>query len=308
MSFTLAALSLLLPVAGVPAAESAPPSSLSPPASIVGAWEVCGGPRKSVHLTEPAGVPNFKWIFGADGLARSLLPQATTFENTVPNRYRYVDGVIEAFHENGTKVEGTVGSRSDGRLLVSWKTGRFMLLCPLGGVDSAAVPLQPQSVDYVKTWSNEEEAIVVNPVARVPPSRSLLGTWELVRVFVKIPRATWLGSNQYGAGSARMAFEDTRVCLRMVDMRLGELGPACADAKVSGLRVEPGKRVGDDGRPDTDWLTAFETGDIEVSKAGTLIVKRDFHDEEWIWIGPGNLTDAPLEGRVSLAEFIPGDD
>lgn len=40
-----------------------------------------------------------------------------------------------------------------------------------------------------------------------------------------------------------------------------------------------------------------------MTDEGVMRVSRRVYDEEYVWLGPDDLTAAPLEGRITLVAF-----
>lgn len=67
-------------------------------------------------------------------------------------------------------------------------------------------------------------------------------------------------------------------------------------APLSGLKVQADDDVRGMLRP---WMA----GDVRITPDGVMRVPRRFHEEEYVWLGPDDLTGEPLEGRITLVTF-----
>ena len=67
-------------------------------------------------------------------------------------------------------------------------------------------------------------------------------------------------------------------------------------AQVRGLRVQ----AEDDAR---GMLAPWLAGDVRITSDGVMRVPRRVYEEEYVWLGPDDLTREPLEGRITLVTF-----
>jgi len=50
-------------------------------------------------------------------------------------------------------------------------------------------------------------------------------------------------------------------------------------------------------------LAPWLAGDVRITPEGIMRVPRRVYEEEYVWLGPEDLTQAPLEGRITLTVF-----
>lgn len=172
-----------------------------------------------------------------------------------------------------------------------------LLLCSFGDVAAAEQTLQPRSIAFYRSVAFDDPGIARNMATQRPPADALLGIWELSRVVVRDSAQAWFGSNPYGWGHLRIAFDGRQLCFAILQPQASDVDRGCVPAQMRGLQV----RADDDAG---GMLMPWVTGNIRITDAGVMRVSRRVYDEEYVWLGPDDdLTRAPLEGRITLVTF-----
>ncbi|WP_394000488.1 hypothetical protein ACF3M1_10715 [Luteimonas sp. WGS1318] len=107
----------------------------------------------------------------------------------------------------------------------------------------------------------------------------------------------WFGANPYGWGTLRIAFDGRQLCFAALDPTARNVDRGCMPAPVRGLQVV--QADDDAGAVLSPWLA----GKVRITPDGVMRVPRRVYDEEYVWLGPGDLTREPLEGRITLVTF-----
>lgn len=289
---------VLLVATGMDAA--APPTAdISLAASdMAGTWQLCGNARIDLRDTNPRGVENAKLVFRSDASfewrpADAIGPERSEFGRTVTaaTGTRLIDA--------GGRDVGMLTIRSADERVLSRNGGGGVLLCRLGDVAAADRPLQPRSIAFYRSADFDDPDIARNAEVRRPAAGSLLGTWELARLVVHDSAQAWFDANPYGQGNIRIAFDGRQFCFAVLQPTAHDVDRGCVPAPVRGLRV----RADDDAG---GMLAPWIAGEVRITADGVMRVPRPLHDEEFVWLGPDDLTAAPLEGRITLVTF-PGE-
>jgi|GEM_PF-1842417 len=288
--YFLALVAALVPVAAQPVV-----SSQGADPAVVGTWQACGAARIHASDTNPRGVENAKFVFHPDATLEWRSAAATGPERSEYGRFESGEAGIRLLSDTGTELGVLTTRGSDERVLT--RNGRnVLLLCRLGDVAAADRKLQPRSIAFYRTLAFDDDGIARNPEAGQPAANSLLGTWELARVVVRDPSRAWFGSNPYGWGSLRIAFDGRQFCFATLQPQASEVDRGCVPAQSHGLVVQ---ETDDAGGMLAPWLA----GDVRITPEGVMRVPRRVYEEEYVWLGPEDLTQAPLEGRITLTVF-----
>ena len=288
---------LLAAMAGTAAAG--PPAEVSTEfSSLLGTWALCGNARIDVRGTNPRGVENAKLVFRPDRTFEWRPADATGPERSEFGRVEAASTGIRLF-DSGGRHAGVLAVRSRDERVLSGGGGGGVLLCRLGDVAAADRPLQPRSIAFYRSADFDDPGIARNAEARRPAAGSLLGTWELARLVVHDSAQAWFDANPYGQGHIRIAFDGRQFCFAVLQPTAYDVDRGCVPAPVRGLRV----RADDDAG---GMLAPWIAGEVRITADGVMRVPRPLHDEEFVWLGPDDLTAAPLEGRITLVTF-PGE-
>lgn len=275
--------------------QAAEPVSSAETAGLLGTWQVCGNARIDARDTNPRGVENFKLVFRADATLELRPADATGPERSEFGRFDSTADDTRLLVRGDTEL-GVLKMRSPNERVLTRDGRDGLLLCRLGDIAAADRKLQPRSVAFYRSVAFDDPGIAQNIQTQRPSADSLLGTWELARVVVRDSAQAWFGSNPYGWGHLRVAFDGRQLCFATLVPEVGAVDRGCVPAHVQGLQV----RADDDaGGMLAPWLA----GDVRITDEGVMRVPRRVYDEEYVWLGPDDLTRAPLEGRITLVSF-----
>lgn len=266
--------------------------------SIVGAWEICGSSPASAEQLDPRGTPGAKALFTARGKRFVQLPdKAMTDTDSLHSLdYTYSGDVLS--WKNGDLNPSFKLEQLDEKTIVARGQERTLLYCRLGP-DQAAFdrPLQPQSVDYLRTDRQPPDRAIRNPTLAPPPPGTLNGTWELVRVTTR-PGPDSLPP--YGLPTIRVTIDRDRFCGLRSDFA-GEVSVACTQIELNGMRVE----LAEEKSERTRLVQLFDTGQaLELNRYGGLSLRQDRSTYHFAWVGPNTDVRAPFATRLVLFEFI----
>lgn len=285
---------VLAPSVGLQAAAPISDAASATGSDLLGTWQVCGNARIDSRDTNPRGVENFKLVFRPDATVELRPADATGPARSEFGRFEPVEDGVRLLVRD--RELGVLRQRSRDERVLTRDDRDGLLVCRLGDAAVADRRLQPRSVAFYRSVVFDDPGIAQNLEARRPPAGTLLGTWELARVVVRDPAHAWFGSNPYGWGHLRIAFDGAQLCFATLAPEASAVDRGCVPAQLQGLRV---RADADPGGMLTPWLA----GEVSVDDDGVMRVPRRVYDEEYVWLGPDDLTRAPLEGRITLVTF-----
>lgn len=291
----------LLPAFGLQAAAAS-----EPPASLTGAWQLCGAERSDADKSNPRGIPNIKFAFHADGRMEAVRADRTPAEEGDGRfgRYIYKAGRLEQQEADGSGATGfaVIGAGNDRSVLRHDSSpNRGLVLCRLGDINAIDQRLQSQSIEYFRTWRRPARVPVFNPAPGRAPAGSLMGTWELVRVSSTRTAPSLFGVAPFGFAAMQISFEPSRICVLAGPFHSNRYARRCHAAAVDGQRV----RLID--AEDQPMLAILARGDFARNAMGALMVHAENEDYEFMWLGPDVDDGDDMEGRVVLTEFREND-
>lgn len=290
---------VLAPSVGLQAAAPISDAASATASDLLGTWQVCGNARIDARDTNPRGVENFKLVFRPDATVELRPADATGPSRSEFGRFEPVEDGVRLLVRD--RELGVLRQRSRDERVLTRDDRDGLLVCRLGDASVADRKLQPRSVAFYRSVAFDDPGIAQNLEARRPPAGTLLGTWELARVVVHDPPQSWFGANPYGSGHMRLAFHGHEVCISALWPQWDDVRRGCLPAQVRGLQV---RTEGDADELLAPWIE----DSVQLTADGVLRVPRRGFDEEFVWLGPEDLTRTPLEGRITLVRFSEEDD
>ncbi|MET0327411.1 MAG: hypothetical protein ABW163_01425 [Luteimonas sp.] len=290
---------VLAPAAYAQVEQPMPGADAASGVDLLGTWQACGNARIDVRDTNPRGIENLKLVFRPDATVELRPAEASGSEGSEFGRFESTADGIRLLV--GGRELGVLKQRGSDAHVLTRDDGEGLLICRLGDIAAAGRKLQPRSVAFYRSRAFDDPGIARNIEARRPPAGSLLGTWELARVVVHDSAQSWFGSNPDGSGHVRLAFHGREVCLAALWPQWSEMQRGCLPAQVRGLQVRTDRDAG-------ELLAPWVADTVQVTADGVMRVPRRGFDEEFVWLGPDDLTQTPLEGRITLVKFSEEDD